>query len=104
MAMAVSTFGRLRYVKADSAERLSRRVKLRVYITYIVSVLTWGLLAWRLGDIEQRKLAGWNFRRGRATVDVGAALRPGGDAEILARSLQSGLIDRTPAACLVVLP
>ena len=60
MAMAASAFGRLRHIWADS--RLSRRLKLRVYSTYIVSVLTWGLPAWRLGDVERRKLRGWNAR------------------------------------------
>jgi hypothetical protein len=45
---------------ADS--RLSRRLKLRVYIAYIVSVLTWGLPAWRLGGVERGKLGGWNAR------------------------------------------
>jgi hypothetical protein len=56
MAMAASAFGRLRHIWADS--RLSRRLKLRIYNTYIVYVLTWGLPAWRLGDVERRKLAG----------------------------------------------
>jgi hypothetical protein len=42
--------------------RLSQRLKLRIYSTYIVSVLTWGLPAWRLGDVERGKLRGWNAR------------------------------------------
>jgi ribonuclease HI len=60
MAMAASAFGRLRHIWRDS--RLSQRLKLRIYSTYIVSVLTWGLPAWRLGDVERRKLRGWNAR------------------------------------------
>jgi hypothetical protein len=58
MAMAASAFGRLWHTSADS--RLSRQLKLRIYSTYIVSVLTWGLPAWRLGHVERRKLGGWN--------------------------------------------
>jgi hypothetical protein len=38
--------------------RLSRPLKLRVYSTYIVFVLTWGLPAWRFGDVERGKLGG----------------------------------------------
>jgi hypothetical protein len=56
MAMAASAIGRLRHIWRDS------RLKLRIYSTYIVSVLTWGLPAWRLGDVERRKLRGWNAR------------------------------------------
>lgn len=37
-------------------------MKLRIYSTYIVSVLTWGLPAWRIGDKEERKLRHWNAR------------------------------------------
>jgi hypothetical protein len=58
MAMVASAFERLRHIWADS--RLSWWVKLRVYITYIVPVLAWGLSAWRLGDVEWRKLVNWN--------------------------------------------
>eukprot|EP01050_Picozoa_sp_SAG11_P005411 SAG11_NODE_381_length_9941_cov_11.761885_12_plen_448_part_01 len=60
MAMAGSAFGRLRHIWSD--KRLSRGLKLRIYSTYIVSVLTWGLPAWRIGDKEERKLRHWNAR------------------------------------------
>ena len=58
MAMAGSAFGRLRHIWADS--RLSRRLKLQIYSTYVVSVLTWGLPAWRLDDTTRWKLRHWN--------------------------------------------
>ena len=58
--MAASQFGKLRHIWADS--RLSKRLKLTIYSTYIVSVLTWGLPAWTLGEAEQRKLRHWNAR------------------------------------------
>jgi len=61
MAMAGSQFGKLRHIWADS--RLSKRLKLAIYSTYIVSVLTWGLPAWKLGEAEQRKLRHWNARQ-----------------------------------------
>eukprot|EP01050_Picozoa_sp_SAG11_P006448 SAG11_NODE_500_length_8926_cov_3.943129_2_plen_142_part_00 len=48
MAMASSAFGKLRHIWQDS--KLSRRLKLRIYSTYVVAVLTWGLPAWRLGE------------------------------------------------------
>jgi ribonuclease HI len=60
MAMAASAFGKLRHIWRDS--RLSRRLKLRIYSTYTVSILTWGLIAWPLGSKERRKLAWWNAK------------------------------------------
>ena len=60
MAQAASAFGKLRHIWRDS--RLSRRLKLRIYSTYVVSVLTWGLPAWRLKEAEWRKLRAWNAR------------------------------------------
>ena len=60
MAMAGSASGRLRHIWADA--RLSRRLKLQIYSTYTVSILTWGLPAWRLGEKEERKLMHWNAR------------------------------------------
>ena len=50
MAMAASAFSKLRHIWADA--RLSRRLKLRIYGCYVISVLTWGLLAWMLGEKE----------------------------------------------------
>ena len=60
MAQAASAFGKLRHIWRDS--RLSRRLKTRIYSTYVVAVLTWGLPAWRLGEKEWRKLRAWNAR------------------------------------------
>eukprot|EP01052_Picozoa_sp_SAG31_P011092 SAG31_NODE_621_length_13502_cov_18.057002_5_plen_845_part_00 len=60
MAMAATAFGKLRHIWADS--RLSRRLKLRIYGCYVMSVLAWGLAAWRLGEKEWSKLRWWNAK------------------------------------------
>ena len=60
MAMVASAFGWLGHIWRGSW--LSQWLKLWIYNTYIVFVLTWGLPAWWLGDVERRKLRGWNAR------------------------------------------
>jgi hypothetical protein len=60
MAMVASALGWLGHIWRGSW--LSQWLKLWIYNTYIVFVLTWGLPAWWLGDVERRKLRGWNAR------------------------------------------
>jgi hypothetical protein len=55
MAQASSEFGRLNHIWRDT--RLSKRVKLKIYATFIISILVWGLGAWKLDEKLHGKLA-----------------------------------------------
>jgi hypothetical protein len=43
MAEAGSAFGRLNHIWRD--KRLSKRVKIKIYATFLISILVWGLVA-----------------------------------------------------------
>ena len=77
MAQAGSAFGRLNHIWRD--KRLSKRVKLKLYATFVISILVWGLGAWKLDKKLRGKLAVWNARmlckvNGTAPEDYGKAI------------------------------
>ena len=55
MTQAGSEFGRLNHIWRD--KRLSKRVKLKLYATFVISILVWGLGAWKLDKKLRGKLA-----------------------------------------------
>ena len=66
MAQAGSEFGRLNHIWRD--KRLSKRAKLKIYATFIISILAWGV---RAGGLRQ----------GHPGANARARLRPGRQAE-----------------------
>jgi hypothetical protein len=69
--------GRLNHIWRD--KRLSKRVKLKIYATFIISILVWGLGAWKLDRKLQGSLVAWNARmlstaNGTASEDYGKAI------------------------------
>eukprot|EP01048_Picozoa_sp_COSAG05_P006899 COSAG05_NODE_467_length_9529_cov_27.560976_5_plen_157_part_00 len=60
---------------------LSKGIKLRLYATYVVSVLSSGIQAWPFGEKERKKLQQWNAKMMVKLVgvgedgDLGAAVR-----------------------------
>ena len=60
MNKATAVFGSLGHIWRDAS--LSRGIKLRLYATYVISVLSWGIQAWPFGDTERKKLRQWNAK------------------------------------------
>eukprot|EP01050_Picozoa_sp_SAG11_P002372 SAG11_NODE_119_length_15911_cov_7.077599_6_plen_187_part_00 len=80
MAKATAAFGRLGHIWRDAS--LSRGLKLRIYSTYVVSVLAWGVQAWPFGEKQRKKLRQWNAKMlvrlmgtAKEEEDWGAAVR-----------------------------
>ena len=77
MAQAGSAFGRLNHIWRD--KRLSKRVKLKLYANFVITILVWGLGAWKLDKKLRGKLAVWNAHmlckvNGTAPEDYGKAI------------------------------
>ena len=76
---ATAAFGRLGHIWRDAS--LSKGLKLRIYSTYVVSVLAWGVQAWPFAEKHRKKIRQWNAKMmvkllgAGQEADWGAAVR-----------------------------